>query len=139
MEAGTLNAVGIISLKYGIEHAFENFDRINNKISRLSEMFCEGLKNIGGIKIYSCANGIVLCNFSSLASGEAADILSEKYGICVRSGLHCAPLIHNYLGTIRNGALRFSFGENNCYFQVPIILAAMKKIALSAQSSNTIK
>lgn len=129
LEAGTLNSAGIISLRYGIEYAFGRMEEVNAKIKRLSEYFYERIKNIENIETYSCEGGIVLCNIKGRDSTEISDILSEKYGICVRGGLHCAPLMHRYLGTDKRGALRFSFGNNNNIFHAMAAVSAMKKIA----------
>lgn len=48
-------------------------------------------------------------NLGEEESGEVSDYLSTEYGIDTRSGGHCAPLMHGALGTVDQGAVRFSF------------------------------
>ncbi len=57
-------------------------------------------------------------NFKGLKASDAAYILESGYGIIVRSGLHCSPLIHQAMGTEKNGTVRISiscFTENRKY------------------------
>lgn len=129
MEAGTLNSPAICALKEGIEWTFRNYDKINSKIARLSAALKEGLSSINGLTLYSCQNGLLLCNFVSRACSEVSDYLSAHHGICVRSGLHCAPLIHKHLGTSPLGAIRFSVGYNNTLTDIEKSVDAM--LALS--------
>ena len=56
-----------------------------------------------------------------------ADKLNE-YDICVRSGLHCAPLVHKYLGTTCQGAIRVSFGCDNNQSEVAYFLSVLERI-----------
>ena len=128
MEAGTLNAPGIIALGKAIENTYKNMDRIARKENRLASLFCKRLSEEKNIVIYSCQNGIVLCNVKDRPCSEVADILSQKYGVYVRSGLHCAPLMHKKLGTLPEGAVRVSFGRNNNLFHALYAAYAFKKI-----------
>ncbi len=139
LEAGTQNAPAIAALGKGIERSFTTMDRIRKKEDRLSKLFCRVIKR-GNIKIYACSNGIVLCNFQGLDCREAADILSGKWGVYVRSGLHCAPLIHDFLHTSPNGAIRVSFGRNNTYcstlWAAYAFLAVSKKMSTCANDGH---
>ena len=56
---------------------------------------------------------IVALNIGQEDSARVADILWEDYGICVRAGAHCAPLMHKALGTAEQGVVRFSFSHFN--------------------------
>ena len=53
--------------------------------------------------------GIVSCLFEGISSDVAGNLLS-KQGVSVRTGLHCAPLAHKFLGTYPAGTIRFSVG-----------------------------
>ena len=55
--------------------------------------------------------------------------LSDKYDIAVRSGLHCAPLMHEALGTVKQGAVRFSFSYYNTSDEIKIAVSALKELA----------
>ncbi len=129
LEAGTLNAAGIIALGKGTEYAFERRERINARVKRLCKVLKDGISGIENVTVYPSDGGIVLCNVDGLDSEETAGELSEKYGICVRGGIHCAPLMHGYLGTEKRGAVRFSFGNNNTIADALKAVRAMKKIA----------
>ena len=65
-----------------------------------------------------------------LSRGEAAEILSDDYGIAVRSGAHCAPRMHEALGTVAQGAVRFSFGWFNTMEEAETAADAVRDIAL---------
>ena len=56
---------------------------------------------------------IVALNIGQEDSARVADILWEDYGVCVRAGAHCAPLMHKALGTVEQGIVRFSFSHFN--------------------------
>ena len=56
---------------------------------------------------------IVSLNLMGEDSARVADALWEEYGICVRAGAHCAPLMHRALGTVEQGVVRFSFSHTN--------------------------
>ncbi len=131
MEAGTCNAPGIIALGDGIKYVLKNRERIMNKEKKLSERLVHLLQGEKSVEIYSAQNGIVLLNVKGKSCGEVADFLSEKYGICVRSGLHCAPLMHKYLGTAPEGAVRISFGRGNYLWQINVLSHALKEISQS--------
>lgn len=128
MEAGTLNGPGIIALGKAIEYAFRRKKKIVAKENACARLFVQLLSKEKRIVIYSCQNGVVLCNVKGLQASEAADVLSVKYRVYVRSGLHCAPLMHKKLGTLSNGAIRISFGNNNNFIQVLYAAYALKKI-----------
>lgn len=131
LEAGTQNAPGIIALSSGIKYTFRNMKKLNSRIDGYCDWLGKRLSRIKRIDVIACANGILLCNVKGLESGEVGDILSAKYGIYTRGGLHCAPLMHKYLGTFPQGAVRISFGKNNTFFSVLYIYWALKRIAES--------
>ena len=87
-------------------------------------------KSLKYITLYTTSpNGVIAFNVKEKPSTEVADILDKKYNICVRAGLHCAPLYHKKLGTINQGTVRVSFGYNNEYEDVEKVLIALKEIA----------
>ena len=73
---------------------------------------------------------IVALNIGTMDSGEVAEILSDDYGIAVRSGAHCAPRMHEALGTVAQGAVRFSFGWFNTMEEAERAADAVREIAL---------
>lgn len=129
LEAGTVNAVGIISLGKALSWTMKKHDKIVRKIEKLDAFLVDEMKQIPDIKIYGAANGIVLFNINGIPSPETGDILSNEYDICVRSGLHCAPLMHRHLGTGEIGAVRVSIGYNNRKHDIEAFCDAVREIA----------
>ena len=58
-----------------------------------------------------------------------ADALAEDYDIAVRAGAHCAPRMHEALGTVEQGAVRFSFGYYNTEEETDAAIAAVRELA----------
>lgn len=134
LEAGTLNGVGIAGLGGALDYIERvGLEEIRNKEQSLASYFYEEAGKIPGVKIYSDTPargvGIVSLNLGELDSGEVSDILMRDYSIATRSGAHCAPLVHEYLGTVEEGAVRFSFGHTNTLEEVNKALEALKNIS----------
>ncbi len=111
LESGTMNVLGAISLKTGIDFINRiGIERIRRHEERMCDIFINGLKNDKRIKIYrrnECEYvPIVSFNISGVPSEKTAQLLSEK-GFCLRAGFHCAALAHSTLGT-DNGTVRFA-------------------------------
>ncbi len=136
MEAGTLNGPGIIALGKAIEYVFRRKNRFAAKENRCAYLLCNLLSKEKTVVVYSCQNGIVLCNVKGRQASEVADLLSQNYGIYVRSGLHCAPLMHKKLGTLPEGAIRISFGRNNNILQVFYVYYAFKRICRNVNATK---
>ena len=135
LEAGTLNAHGLSGLLAAIQYIEEmGLDAIRKKEQELMWYFYENICKIPGIKIYGdfetkerCA--IVSLNVSDYDSSEVSDALYMNYGISTRPGAHCAPLMHQALGTVNQGAVRFSFSHFNTKEEIDIAISALKDIA----------
>ncbi|MBQ1527735.1 MAG: aminotransferase class V-fold PLP-dependent enzyme, partial [Lachnospiraceae bacterium] len=88
---------------------------------------------IPGIRIYGDFSkdhaGIVALNIKDADSGEVSDILSDEFDTATRSGAHCAPRMHEALGTKAQGAVRFSFSYFNTEAQIREAVRALKIIA----------
>ena len=135
LEAGTLNAHGIAGLLEGLNY-IEKTDvtAIHGKLRGLVARLEAGAGTIHSIRIYGGHGGIDRCgvvalNVGNVPSAEVADILSNEYGICTRAGAHCAPLMHEALGTSDQGAVRMSFGSFNTETEVDAALEALAEIA----------
>ena len=68
-------------------------------------------------------------NVRDYDSGEVSDALSTEYGIATRPGAHCAPLMHKALGTVEQGAVRFSFSHYNTTEEINIAVSALRELA----------
>ncbi len=134
LEAGTLNSHGIAGLSAALDWLRETgIDRIEAKERDLTQRFYEGARAIPGVVIYGDFSrdhaAIVALNIRDADSGAVADALWERFGIAVRSGAHCAPLLHEALGTRDQGAVRFSFSWYNTAEEIDRALEAVDTLA----------
>lgn len=130
LESGTISTPLILGLGGGIDFVENNFKLINSKIDDLSTFLNFELNKLGA-KVYTepeNSTGVVAFNLENLHSNEVANMLDEKYGICVRGGYHCAPLKHKALGTIEQGAVRVSLSYFNTFSDIQKLLFALKHI-----------
>ena len=135
LEAGTLNGHGIAGLGAALDFINSvGIETIHNHEMSLMQRFHEGVCNMEGVTIYgdftSDRAPIVTLNIGDIPSGEVADILSGEFSIATRAGAHCAPRLHTALGTVEQGAVRFSFGYYNTVENVDAAIAAVRSIAL---------
>lgn len=136
-ESGTLNGHGLAGLRAGVEFVLMlGLKEIRRHEEELTERLLEGLDEIPGAIFYGPRPweervGIVSFNLTGFTSSELASLLDDNYGICVRSGLHCSPLSHRTLGTLRIGVVRASFSYLNSSEDVDALLSALREIASS--------
>jgi cysteine desulfurase family protein len=135
LEAGTLNGHGIAGLLAAVEYIREQgVETIHQKETELMRRFYSGVSAIDGVTVYGDFETgdrmpIVTLNIRDCASSEVSDALSESYGIATRPGAHCAPRMHDALGTKEQGAVRFSFGWFNTEEEVDWAVRALKELA----------
>ena len=135
LEAGTINAHGLAGLSAAVDYLNETgLDEIRRIEKELMTHFYEGVKDVPGVKIYGdftagerCA--IVTLNIWDYDSSEVSDALYMHFGISTRPGAHCAPLMHHALGTVDQGAVRFSFSHYNTMEEVDAAINAVKELA----------
>ncbi len=135
LEAGTLNGHGIAGLGAALDFINSvGIETIHNHEMSLMQRFYEGVRNMEGVTVYGDFTRdrapIVTLNIGEIPSGEVADILSGEFSIATRAGAHCAPRLHTALGTVEQGAVRFSFGYYNTAEDVDAAIAAVRSIAL---------
>ena len=111
LEAGTLNVPGIAGLGAGVRWILEQgVETLQTKETALARLFYEAVRKIPGVVVYGSFEEprapIVSLNLAGEDSARVADALWEEFGICVRAGAHCAPLMHRALGTERQGVVR---------------------------------
>ena len=129
LESGTLNLPGIAALKEGLLWTERQFDRINERTAELSFYLHEELSRIG-IKTYSVAGSPILTfAIEGKDSAAVSDLLSARYDVATRGGLHCAPLAHKTLGTIKSGLVRASIGCHLKKRDAKALVRAVKEIA----------
>lgn len=133
LEAGTLNGHGIAGLRAALLYIKEQgLDTLRLREQALMRRFYQKVKEIPGIRIYGDFEkqeraAIVALNLGDEDSGEVSDYLAHSHGIYTRSGGHCAPLMHKALGTVEQGAVRFSFSSFNCEEEADRAAAALKE------------
>ena len=129
-ESGTLPTPAISSMLAGANFVSKHLPKIENHLKKLSHFAIESLKQIGGVKIYTnCETGVISFNIKDFASTDVASILNDKFKICTRAGLHCAPMAHSQIGTLVQGAVRISFSYFTKMSEVKKLINAVKEIA----------
>ena len=138
LEAGTLNAHGIAGLSAALDFIKKvTPDVIRQREEELTRRFVCQIKSIPGVKLYGNYEQfprapILSLNILDYDSGEIADVLAQDYGIMTRAGAHCAPLMHEALGTKSQGAVRFSFSYFNTEEEIDQAANAIRELAEEA-------
>lgn len=134
LESGTLSYPAVCSLYEGALLVKSRREEWARKLEKTTAFFLEGLTSLKGYTAYSSPNACGICSFrhARLSSETIAGELSERYGICVRGGLHCAPLIHRALGDFPDGLVRASFSPEQGKKEAKALLSALKEIARHA-------
>ena len=136
LEAGTLNTHGIAGLNAALGYLEETgLDTIRQKEQALMQTFYEQVIQIPGITVYGDFEAkercpIVTLNVRDYDSSEVSDALFQNWGIATRPGAHCAPLMHEALGTVEQGAVRFSFSHYNTLEEINTALSALRELAM---------
>lgn len=134
LEAGTLNSHGIAGLCAAINYINTiTIPVIAKKEQELLWHFYKGICNIPEIHIYGDfdtkeRDAILSLNIEGYDSGTVSDLLSQEYDIATRPGAHCAPRMHQALGTTETGAVRFSFSSFNTMEEVETAIQALKEL-----------
>ena len=133
LEAGTQNAHGIAGLLAGLRHVKVREGACFDEADALARYFVDEVRKIKGMELYGDLDApirtpVVSLNWAGMDSAALAFMLGEQYDIAVRAGAHCAPLMHEALGTRQRGAVRFSFSHMNSRGEVDAALDALRKI-----------
>ena len=140
-ESGNMNAPGLAGLNAATEWLLcEGIDKLHDQAAFQTTRLVAALANISGVTVFGHDNnatpasntGIVSFTIVNLDSREAATILEQSFNVHCRAGLHCAPLVHNVLGTRESGGtLRFSVGPFTRDDQIDSAITAVQQIAAS--------
>lgn len=136
MEYGTPNMVGVASLWAGQDWIEEQggVEQIHAQEMKLARKLVDGLKRIEGVTVYCCESmenhlSTVAMNVEGFEAGDVGIMLDVEFGIATRTGLHCAPLVHEQIGTMeRHGSVRFAIGPFNTEAHIDRAIAAVKEI-----------
>ena len=135
LEAGTLNGHGIAGLSAALDFLQEvGLEAIEAKERALMDRFYQAVSAMDGVTVYgdfsqARRSAIVALNIRDYDSAAVSDELSETYGIATRPGAHCAPRMHQALGTTDRGAVRFSFSWFNTEDEVDEAIRAVGQLA----------
>lgn len=134
LETGTLNVSGIAGLREGIKFIKkEGIEKINNKEKELTKYTLDRLEEVRDIEIYGpkdCEKitSVISFNIKNKKAEEIAYNLDKKYGIMVRAGLHCSPLVHEVIGTKECGTVRVSIGYFNTKEDIDKLVYALNNL-----------
>jgi len=131
LEAGTSNAVGFAGLNAAI-------DALNHEVHEhemaMTQRILDGLHKIAGITIFGLPTikgrtPVILFNLAGQNPREVMVKLDEQHRIAVRGGIHCAPLLHEAIGTCTAGGVRVSPGSGTTESQIDLFLDAIEALA----------
>lgn len=135
LEAGTLNVHGIAGLGGALNYLSEiGTEAIIKKERSLIKRLEDQIRDLPNIHLYGNPDssqrvGILSFNMGDEDSAYVADWLFEEEEIAVRSGAHCAPLMHETLGTKMQGAVRISVSHKNTEEEIDRTANAIKKLS----------
>ena len=142
LEAGTANGHGIAGLEAAVDFLLETgVETIHAQEDALMRRFLAGVREIPLVKLYGDMDAplrapIVTLNLGTADAAVVSDVLWEDDEICVRAGAHCAPLMHQHLGTVEQGAVRFSFSYWNTEADIDRAIQAVRNIAAEYEEAN---
>jgi len=136
LEYGTLNVLGVAGLHAGLMWIKQKgLESIHEHEMKLTAMLKDGLKDIDGVTLYCQEDltnhiSVFVFNVDGLEALNTSTLLDVDYNIASRSGLHCAPLVHEQLGTDKiHGAVRFGIGPFNTAEEIQTAIHALKEIS----------
>jgi len=144
LEAGTQNAVGLAGLAAGLAWVIERGqETILAHERRLTRRFVAGCRGLPGVTVHGHQAGteerhlaVVSVTLEGMDPEKAGMFLDQDAEIAVRTGLQCAPLAHEALGTAPEGTIRFSFGPGNTIEEIDAALAALAALAGRAEADQ---
>ena len=131
-ESGSSNIVAINGLNTSLDWIAKQ--NILEKEKELTNYLIENLKRISKVKIFipkdenKCV-GVVSIGVDGYLSDEVGQILNDEYEICVRTGFHCAPLVHDFIDSkLYNGTVRISMSYFTTKEEIDCLIKAIKSL-----------
>lgn len=131
-EAGSINSVAIAGIKSALEWLY-NKD-IKQHEAALTAYLITELRKLDKVHLYlpedtSRVIGIVSMNIEGYSPADVGTILAEDYDICVRTGYHCSPFVHEFIGSLDSlGTVRISMGAFNTMEDIDKLIAALSTL-----------
>jgi cysteine desulfurase/selenocysteine lyase len=138
MEYGTPNLPGIAGLNAGVNWVLaQGMDTLHAHEMGLWRRLRDGLRVIGGVVLYCAADvpgkqriSVLSFNIEGLEAADTGTMLDVDHNIACRTGLHCAPMVHEHLGTDTiHGSVRFGIGPFNTEAHIDAAIKAVGEIA----------
>lgn len=142
LEAGTLNGHGLAGLAAGLEFLDANggVEAMGEHEVAMARRLYEGVSDIEGVTVYGdwetfssdeppLRAGVLSLNVGDISSADVSDMLMQGWGIATRPGAHCAPLMHEALGTREQGMVRFSTSWFTTQEEIDTAIEAVREIA----------
>lgn len=131
LEAGTANAVGFAGLVAALG---ELSHEVHEHEMAMTRRVLEGLHQMNTVTVYGLPTTqgrtpVVLFNIEGITAREVMTRLDTEHNIAVRGGVHCAPLLHESIGTGTNGGVRVSPGSGTTSEQIDHFLNAIRSMA----------
>jgi cysteine desulfurase family protein len=132
-EAGTPNTPGIAGLGAAARWLAEHGDEQRAREAALTDALVRGIAKMDGFRLLGPRVGepripVVSTVHERIPADRLAHALDRRYGVAVRSGLHCAPWAHDVLGTVSQGAVRFSLGYATTQDDIEVVLGALLEL-----------
>jgi cysteine desulfurase / selenocysteine lyase len=134
-ESGNANVPGLAGLAAGVEHVLkEDVEAIHNREFELIQRLMNALTELPAVRMYgpplgTARVGLLAFTVDGYDPRELAALLDASFGIQVRAGLHCAPLIHKRLGAWPTGTVRISVGPFTTADEIDQAIAAVREVA----------
>jgi cysteine desulfurase/selenocysteine lyase len=136
LEYGTPNTIGIAGLNAGLKWVLaKGLSAIHEHEMELAQTLRDGLAAIPGVILYCQENladhiAVLAFNVKGMDAADVGTMLDVDHDIACRTGLHCAPLVHEQLGTDKvRGAVRFGIGPFNTEEHIQAAVKAVGEIA----------
>ena len=133
-ESGTLNLPGIAGLLAGISFVAQYREDIHRYETALNDRLHRQLAGIPGLRLLGDDRAPRVAITSVVPDGGDSAALADALdatGVAVRGGLHCAPAMHSYLGTLKSGAVRFAPGPYNTEQEIDDTAALVARLMRS--------
>jgi selenocysteine lyase/cysteine desulfurase len=136
LEPGNLNVPALAGWEIALNELVDL--EIREKQHReISQRLIQGLRAIPGLTVHASDGPLPIASATlrGLSPSDFAAILDAEFGVEVRAGLHCAAFIHQYLGTQREGTVRFSGSASTTGCELQAVLDAVSQIVQEISDS----
>lgn len=130
-ESGTMNTIGILSLYHSIDYLNSlTLDKIESQLKQKTKYFIDRLSKLDNFEIYSLENplGIVSFNVKGIVPSRISHFLLKDLNLKSRSGLHCAPFIHEFLHKNPFGCVRLSMSYDTTNDEIDTVCNYLERL-----------